>query len=487
MMAIALLCAVAQGAWAESVTFNVRSWDATNKQVVTTTETKDATMLTGSHSDDWLGLGGGDDQDYYVVKGNVSYQTLNCFGKAHLILADGATLTLTGGLKVEAKNNNAQLFIYSQSDGDSEGRLVVTNSYSHTSGIGSARDSDCGSIEIHGGNLDVTGGEYGAGIGTGGCHDRDVSAGTVTVFGGMVKAQGGEKGAGIGGGRSWKNKLFSHGGVFTLYGGTVNATGGQSGAGIGGGGAYFDGHGGNGGKCYVYGGTLTAQGGTFAAGIGSGRHDDESDFVINDGEVRIEGGTVNATGGKYAAGIGGGKYSSGGTITISGSTTVVNAKGGTDGAGIGGGERSFGGIINICGGTVRAEGSSYGSGIGGGEQATGANLTITGGTIIAIAGNDCKGREANGGSAIGSGQGIPNKGSNYVRPLSLPDNYRVTAGDSESNIDRVFTAGERIDACRWRNYVKIEACDHTTPTVGSDQTATPRSYIFDDDSHTLVC
>lgn len=195
---------------------------------------------------------------------------------------------------------------------------------------------------------------------------------------------------------------------------------------------------------------------------------------------------MNATGGKYAAGIGGGKYSSGGTITISGSTTVVNAKGGTDGAGIGGGERSIGGIINICGGTVRAEGSSYGSGIGGGEQATGANLTITGGTIIAIAGNDCKGREANGGSAIGSGQGIPNKGSNYVRPLSLPDNYRVTAGDAENNIERVFTAGERIDACRWRNYVKIEVCDHAIPTVGSDH-ARAVSYTVDSDTHTMHC
>ena len=55
MMTIALLCAVAQGAWAESVTFNVRSWDATTKQVVTTATTKDCTVLTGSHSDDWLG------------------------------------------------------------------------------------------------------------------------------------------------------------------------------------------------------------------------------------------------------------------------------------------------------------------------------------------------------------------------------------------------------------------------------------------------
>ena len=43
-MTIALLCALAQGTWAESenVTFNVRYWDTTNKQVVTTPITKEA-------------------------------------------------------------------------------------------------------------------------------------------------------------------------------------------------------------------------------------------------------------------------------------------------------------------------------------------------------------------------------------------------------------------------------------------------------------
>ena len=33
---IVFLLAIAQGTWAENVTFNVRSWDETNKQVVTT-------------------------------------------------------------------------------------------------------------------------------------------------------------------------------------------------------------------------------------------------------------------------------------------------------------------------------------------------------------------------------------------------------------------------------------------------------------------
>ena len=54
LLTIALLCAVAQGAWAESenVTFNVRYWDTTNKQVVTTETTKEATVLTSYN--DWV-------------------------------------------------------------------------------------------------------------------------------------------------------------------------------------------------------------------------------------------------------------------------------------------------------------------------------------------------------------------------------------------------------------------------------------------------
>ncbi len=94
---LALLIMMVQGTWAENVTFNRRSWDDTNKKVVTTSVTKDATVIEGSHPDDWLVIGSGDDQNdhFYVVKGDVSYQTLYVFGKAHLILADGATLTLT--------------------------------------------------------------------------------------------------------------------------------------------------------------------------------------------------------------------------------------------------------------------------------------------------------------------------------------------------------------------------------------------------------
>ena len=510
LLTIALLCAVAQGAWAESVTFRVRSWDSENKQVVTTNDTKDCIVLAGN-PDEWMQLGDNDEADhYYVVTGkDVSYKTLNVFGKVHLILADGATLTLTGGLKVE-KDNNAHLFIYSQSDGDSQGKLNVTNSYKRAAGIGSGEGWDCGEITIHGGKLDVTGGQYAAGIGAGGSYvnttnteGRSTNGGTTIVYGGDVTVHGGDSGAGIGGGAGYisPSSWTSDGGYFYLYGGTVTATGGEYAAGIGGGGGKRSvlsnryGAGGKSSKVYVYGGNLTAKGGHRAAGIGGGNNGNgwnggwDKDF-----ELYVYNGTVNATGGDYGAGIGGGCNCNGGKVYIYDGN--VTAKGGEDAAGIGGGEDGLGGELHVSGGTVRAEGTGCGAGIGGGEytnqkgsstQGTGANTYIIGGTVIAIAGGDCKARDAKGGSAIGAGQGVENKDdSDKAKVLEIPDNYMVTGGDAENNIERVFTNGERIDACRWRNYVKIEKCSHTKPSNGSDQTEAI-TYSIDDIYHTKHC
>jgi len=434
LMTIALACATAQGAWAESVTFNVRSWNGS--AVVTTPTTQDCTVLEGSHPDDWIGLGGYTDWNhhYYVVKGDVKYKTLNCFGRVHLILADGATLTCTGGIVVQERNNDAHLYIYSQSDGSSEGKLVVTNSYNNTAGIGSTQDRQCGEIFIHGGDIDVTGGKCGPGIG---------------------------------------------GGFYA--GNSVQCAG----------------------KVYIYGGKINAQGGKYGAGIGIGASNYTHPKDLNAGVVQIYGGTVTATGGKYGAGIGGGKEVNGAEVRIFGGN--VKAYGGVDAAGIGGGERGCGGSLYVHGGSVRAEGKSYGAGIGGGEKeewlsitnpyipmdanySRGAYVEITGGTVIAIAGEDCKCRKDGGGSAIGCGQGVEDKdASDNAKKLELPDNYRVTAGDAETNIERVFTAGERIDACRWRNYVKIEACDHTTATVGSDCNEAVTYSIDDEFYHTQHC
>ena len=501
LMTIALVCMVAQRAWAESVTFNVRSWDDKNSKVVTTSTTKDATVLEGSHPDDWLMLGSATDKNdhYYVVKGNVKYQTLNVFGKAHIILADDATLTLTGGLKVEVGNNWGEVSIYSQSNGDHEGRLVVTNSYMGAAGIGSSEGRNSGGIRIHGGNLDITGGKCGAAIGAG--KRNSANATTVRygikIYGGTVVAQGGENGAGIGGGSGHCSANYDDTGEIFFYGGEVTATGGDLAAGIGGGGSYdpvfvnSEYGGGVGYHVYVYGGKVTAQGGHRGAGIGSGSFGKILDSA-HGGTLTVSGGTVNATGGKYGAGIGGGCRANGAIVNIWGGT--VNAKGGVDGAGIGGGEYGNGRSVYISGGTVRAEGTSYGAGIGGGETTNGhewgkgGDVTIVGGRITAIAGSDCKGRVPSEGSAIGCGQGRRNKADeSNAGKLSLPVGYKVTAGDSESSLDAVFTADARIDACRWRNYVRIEPCPHTTPTEGHDFTE-PLTYTLPNDTqHKWYC
>jgi len=61
----------------------------------------------------------------------------------------------------------------------------------------------------------------------------------------------------------------------------------------------------------------------------------------------------------------------------------------------------------------------------------------------------------------------------------------VTAGDAVDNIERVFTVGERVEACRWRNYVKIEACPHTAQNSDAANIAT--TYTIDGEQHTVHC
>ena len=175
------------------VAYYVRSFSDDGQCVSTLTYCDNYTVIEGSHQGEWIGLGSSDDADdhYYVVRGNVEYKTLNVFGQTHLILEDGAILTCTGGIKVEQLNNQATLYIYSQSDSDSQGRITVTNSYKNAAGIGGSQTGDCGSICIHGGDITTTGGQYGAGIGGGGS-DGEVcpssKAGVVTIMGGKVMA-----------------------------------------------------------------------------------------------------------------------------------------------------------------------------------------------------------------------------------------------------------------------------------------------------------
>ena len=321
---------------------------------------------------------------WYVVNSDVSRtNTINVSGSAHLILCDGASLT------VKSEYN-----------------------YGYDAGITLKSGN---SLTVYGQDLDsgkfiVTGPDYSAGIG--GVFrgsQKDYDCGTLTINGGTVTAIGGASAAGIGGSCS------GNGGTVTINGGTVTATGSASGsvkntdgAGIGGG------QGGDGGTVIINGGTVTATGIVFGTGIGGASSGLNSG---NGGTVIINDGTVTAIGGASAAGIGGGPFGNGGTVTINGGT--VTANGGT-GAGIGCGQGN-GGTVTINGGTVTANGGTESAGIGCGSG-NGATVTINGGMVTATGGAKNK-------YGVGAGIGCGPKGSSQGS-LIIADTMSVMAGKS---------------------------------------------------------
>ncbi len=481
----------------EGVSYYERSWDEDKKELVSTLKTVNVgnyVLMSAGDGVTWQWIGGDAEQNYrsyYVVSGNVTRAGLEVRGESHLILMDGARLTVTEGIKVcYQSDNHATLHVHSQSYGESQGQLIVTQSHDNATAIGGYKEVNCGTIIFHGGYVEARGGKYAAGIG-GGTAAKD---GTTIVYGGHVKAWGGDSGAGIGGGANNLCLLSgAKGGTFKMYDGKVYAEGGEYAAGIGGSGSYHNivsnrfGKGGAGGDVSIYGGELTAQGGRRGAGIGTGSCDYSKNGGPTGGTLTVRGGTVVANGGAYGAGIGGGCNASGGKVYMYAGS--IYAKGGKDGAGIGGGEDGNGGTVKIYGGYIRAEGNHNGAGIGGGDNTryttgAGGNVKFVAGVIEAIAGDNTKGREEKGGSAIGGGKGIyKNTDSGFV---DFDVNLRVTAGDAPDNVERVFTKSERWDACRWRNYAKLELCDHATPEVGSDK-GQAMTYSITPTEHTHYC
>ena len=371
------------------------SWDSENKQVVHTAKTipdnvqiANVCDIEGS-TEDYVLSG----NDYWFIAegtGATPLCGLTCSGSnVHLILCDDAEYRIYGGFFV---NEHTTLHVYSQSYGDRMGKLICIGDNSQP-GIGPKHDdSFAGNIDIHGGDIRATGGDYGAGIG--GCEDR--SSGTITIWDGKIEATGGTDAAGIGGGEGGS-------GTYTyIYGGNIKATGGDYGAGIGGG--ENSGGGGNGGHIEIFDGTIVASGtGTDGlgggAGIGSGDHGDQSSPII------IHGGVVTATGGYLSAGIGSGNGGDAYSITIN--DGIVMANGSCYGAAIGGGCAAlvtgslyYGGYarhITINGGFVSAythfSSISTAAAIGGGKDGKG-NIDINGGIVFACSDD---------GAAIGSG------------------------------------------------------------------------------------
>lgn len=477
---------------AYGVKYIERAWDATEKRVTETVKVcSHYTAINGNDTSDggWIGLANG----WYVVTGNSAYKTLKVMGNdVHLIIPDGMTLTVTGGVKLE---EGYKLSIYGQS-GNASGTLIATNSYENGAGIGGGGEGlKAGALVVHGGIIQAKGNLEGAGIGGGYKAGFGMTAQSgLTVYGGSVTAVGDKTGAGIGSGGNCED--FA--GYVTIYGGTVTATGGGSilaqeqadsswsGAGIGGGDSS------KGAIVHIYGGTVTATSGGVsenyrrAAGIGGG-------FRSSGEQTNIHGGIVTAIS-TYGAGIGGGygDDANGGYITIEGGT--VNATS-SFGAGIGTGCDSEWANIIITGGNVSAT-STEGAGIGGGRSADAtAQISISGGTIVATgitgigSGGSREGELLSFKGTINiSGGKVYATGNNDRRPgqcralggansdvcaanTTLPDDFMVKAGDS-ADAAELFTANLRLTACLTRYYAAIEPCTHSEAGIYIDNGTT---------------
>ena len=440
LLCLALCLGLLPGtAWANGdggVKYIERGWDGS--AVTEQPKTIDTYTTITSDTIQW-------NNGWYVAQGDVTInQRVTVIGDVRLILADGCTLTVNGGIQVAAGDS---LTIYGQSDGaDTMGKLTASitseNTDLYNAAIGGNTGETGGTLTVCGGAVEATvtvidvsqsdpdtsqgnnngsfaGDSYGAAIGGGGSETgTGGDGGTITIFGGTVRAES-VLGAGIGGGSGGGGG--GDGGKVTISGGAVRAES-YYGGGIGGGGDLSGGDtGGDGGTITISGGTVEVQS-VSGAGIGGGNSGlGPSDSIPkkgtggSGGNITISGGSVTATTmtgrtigllaernqGRWAgAAIGGSFGGSSGNITISGGTVTAIVSSQTApyadpdadpkySAGIGSSDHSIGGgTITISGGTVFAQ-SPDGAGIGCGENSDGSAIVIaiSGGTVEAVSTN----------------------------------------------------------------------------------------------------
>lgn len=119
---------------------------------------------------------------------------------AHNTSGDEYTLTIMGSGSLDVSNNNY--------DGGA--------AYG-SAGIGGGYESSCGNIVIKGGIIIATGGDTGAGIGSGGAEWNSSSCGNISILGGTIIAQGGQLAAGIGSGAARNSMYQNNCGDITIY------------------------------------------------------------------------------------------------------------------------------------------------------------------------------------------------------------------------------------------------------------------------------
>ena len=201
--------------------YNEASWDGTKVVFTKQTAASDPTAVANSDAAvTW-------DAGWYTVSGNVTITgNVTLTADAHLILQDGATLTINGYLN--CRTNGKNLYIYGQKKGD--GKLNVTSNganainsninlyiYIHGGEVtASAADSYglyTGYLAVYGGKLTATSG------GSNGIHFQN----TIDVYGGEVVATSNATSDAHYGIRSSGSNAANQ--ILTVYGGKVTATG----------------------------------------------------------------------------------------------------------------------------------------------------------------------------------------------------------------------------------------------------------------------
>ena len=131
---------------------------------------------------------------WYAVEGTVTGDNrIEVQGTVNLILEDGCSFTVNGGIEV---NEGNALTIWGQQEGN--GELKAQNVGKYCAGIGGGSSGAGGIITINAGKIQSEGGYNGAGIGGG----IQGAGGTILITCGTIRAKGGEAAAGIGSGNA---------------------------------------------------------------------------------------------------------------------------------------------------------------------------------------------------------------------------------------------------------------------------------------------
>ena len=404
-----------------------------------TTETCEDYIFVTKNTYEWT-------DGWYVVHDSGTFdRPVTVSGNVNLILRDACTLTAAKGIRV---GTGSTLSVYAESDGEYMGKLVAVGE-ANCAGIGSS----AGTVAIHGGEIDATGGTNAAGIGGG----SKGSGGTLRLYGGKVTAACGENaaraiGAGVGGtdngtvltgkysvladaegkrlprsfGQEWIDVLAGSTAAVTVVpasvtGGTpylrynsetrrleeqtcsaytiVKSTTTQ----------WTDGWyvleetGEIPGEVTVTGDVHLILSDGCALTVGHGIFLEEGNsltvYAQSNGDSR---GRLVADGGKDRCGIGNYTQRNGGAVTVHGGE--ITATGAAYCAGIGGGNNSENsGSFTIYGGSVTAIGGEDAAGIGGSMGGNGAAVAIYGGTVTAQSGRE--GLRGLGGGYYSTGSG----------------------------------------------------------------------------------